>query len=521
MSALTRMPVRWSFFLTLALATQIGFSARSSFGVYEGPGSDGARKLGSFSTWFGRIPDRALDFFANDSWPSLESDAAWTCYSWHPTNSGAVVPAMTFSVPLTVNGTPLSEVASGLHDSSFRAVASDLVAYGWGKSVVRLGWEFNGSWMPWAAGRDPVSYVAAYRHVVTLMRSVPGANFTFDWCSSWGPAETAPDSVYPGDDVVDIIGMDVYNRFYSASAASAANRWSTYLNAAYGLNWLQSFSKLHGKTLSIPEWGTGESLLGDGAISGGDDPAFVSNMSNYINGNNAAYSTYWDINASGYNGCVSDGEHSASGRALKLAFGVPVALPGQVPWIGYGDQPTASSVSINFAPTYDGGTPDYYTISYRITGQSSWIPYANVTSVGWQPVNGLKSGTSYDVHVFAVNSSGSGVVSPTIQISTLSLVGFSAATPGMIPWIGLGDASTSSSISINFAPPNNGGTATSYVIMYRISGQTTWSTYGSVTWTGWQTLAGLKAATSYETYVYAVNAAGQGLASSVFTDRTL
>jgi len=608
--------------------------ASPALGVYEGPGADGASQIPGFSAWFGRHPDRALDFFANDSWPSLESDAEWGCASWYP-SSGAVVPAMTFSVPLTVNGTPLADVAAGLHDSSFLAVANSLVSNNWGSSVVRLGWEFNGSWMPWAAGNDPTNYVAAYRRVVKLMRSVPGARFTFDWCTSWGPNTTPPDSVYPGDDVVDIVGMDVYDRYYSPADADPAHRWNTYLTASYGLNWLANFSLAHGKPLSVPEWGTGEWLVNDGGIGGGDDGLFVTNMSNFLKSNGAAYSDYWDINASGYDACVSNGEHPVAGAALKAAFGsvgalaaapvttsgvappgpilwvgvggastansisinfsppygggaptaytilfrpsgtstwetygtvqsvgwqtlsglnpgtsydvsveavnsggsgpqsAPIALstqppgsasvtpPGVIPWIGQGDSSTASTISINFAPPYGGGAASSYTILYRTTGSQSWKTYGSVKTVGWQTLSGLQPATSYDVSVEAVNAGGNGPQSATVALSTVSSGTSSQTLPGMVPWIGQGQASTSSTISINFAPPNNGGTPTGYVIMLRVTGQVSWQTYGTVTWTGWQTIGGLSPGTSYDTEVYATNAAGSGQVSGVYTDSTL
>jgi hypothetical protein len=633
--------------------------ASTPFGVYEGPGAGGATQISVFSHWFGRQPDRALDFFANDTWASLESDAAWGCASWSP-NAVAVVPAMTFSVPLTVNGTSLADVAAGLHDSSFIAVANSLVSNNWGGSVVRLGWEFNGSWMPWAAVNDPVSYVAAYRHVVALMRSVPGAHFKFDWCTSWGQNATAPDSVYPGDDVVDIVGMDVYNRYYAAADADPAHRWNTFLTASYGLDWLASFSLAHGKPLSVPEWGTGEWLVGDGGTGGGDDGLFVTNMINFMKSNGAAYSDYWDISASGYDASVSNGEHPTAGADLKAAYAsapaaplvnnpaisppgpilwvgaggspttssvsinfsppygggaadhfeilyrpsgtsswatygtaevvgtqsltglspgtsydvsvmgvnaggsgpqsspialstlsaaalppaapvvpvgrvVPVALvapvtpmtpmtpvvPGVIPWIGQGDVSTTNSISINFSPTYGGGTPNSYTILYRITGSSSWITYGSVASVGWQTLGGLLSGTSYDVSVEAVNAGGSGPQSAVISLATLPGASPGVALPGEIPWIGQGEASTSTTISINFCPPNGGGTPTGYVILIRVSGQTTWQNYSVVTWTGWQTISGLAPGISYDTEVYATNAAGSGQPSAIYTASTL
>jgi Fibronectin type III domain/Glycosyl hydrolase family 26 len=414
------------------------------------------------------------------------------------------------------------------------------VSNNWGNSVIRLGWEFNGSWMPWAAGNDPVNYVAAYRHVVSLMRSVPGVSFTFDWCMSWGPNATAPDSVYPGDDVVDIIGMDVYNTYFSPANADPMARWNTLLTAPYGLNWLVTFSQAHGKPLSIPEWGTGEDLINNGGTGGGDDPLFVANMSNFMESNSAAYSDYWDSSASGYDATVSDGEHPLAGAALKAAFAsvitpvlppiiapanaavaVAIASPGPILWIGVGDAATTTSISINFSPPYGGGTPSSYTLLYRPSGTSAWATYGSVASVGTQTLSGMQPGTSYDVSVEAVNAAGSGPQSAVLSLSTLAGAGAGVALPGVIPWIGLGDVSTSNSISINFCPPNDGGTPTGYVIMIRVTGQSSWQEYGTVTWTGWQTVGGLSPGTSYDAQVYATNAAGSGQTSAVYTGSTL
>ena len=45
-------------------------------------------------------------------------------------------------MPLTVKGTPLAEVANGLHDGEFEAAAS-AIAEAQPKAIIRLGWEMN------------------------------------------------------------------------------------------------------------------------------------------------------------------------------------------------------------------------------------------------------------------------------------------------------------------------------------------------------------------------------------------
>ena len=81
--------------------------------------------------------------------------------------------------------------------------------------VIRLAPEMNGDWIPWAAkkpGNSPKDFVAAWRHVVTLFRQ-HGAD-RVEW--AWVPNVPDPTSVpiatqYPGNDVVDWVGLDGYN----------------------------------------------------------------------------------------------------------------------------------------------------------------------------------------------------------------------------------------------------------------------------------------------------------------------
>ena len=82
---------------------------------------------------------------------------------------------------------------------------------GYEDAIIRLGHEFDGDWAPYSARDNADAYVAAFRHVHDVMTAESPA-FRFDWTSmvpdflEYGPA------AYPGDDVVDIIGIDVYWR---------------------------------------------------------------------------------------------------------------------------------------------------------------------------------------------------------------------------------------------------------------------------------------------------------------------
>lgn len=74
--------------------------------------------------------------------------------------------------------------------------------------------EMNGSWTPW--GCDPANFKAAYRRIVAAFRSA-GVNETRvrwayapnGWSDPACPGRLA--DYYPGDDVVDLIGISAYN----------------------------------------------------------------------------------------------------------------------------------------------------------------------------------------------------------------------------------------------------------------------------------------------------------------------
>ena len=108
-------------------------------------------------------------------------------------------------------------------------------------------------------GQGPGAWVAFYRQIVATFRAVPGSHFQFDWNPNLGTEQIAPDKVYPGDDVVDYIGMDIYNQDWGPGASivpSSQYRWRDLTTKPFGLNWLRTFAAQHRKPITVPEWGT-------------------------------------------------------------------------------------------------------------------------------------------------------------------------------------------------------------------------------------------------------------------------
>ena len=108
----------------------------------------------------------------------------------------------------------LDRIAAGDHDAYLKRWARQVRSYG-GPLVVRMAHEMNGSWYPWAEGvngNQAGDYRAAWRHVVQVFRAQRVTNVSWFWAPNVPYEGSVPlAGLYPGDDVVDRVGLDGYN----------------------------------------------------------------------------------------------------------------------------------------------------------------------------------------------------------------------------------------------------------------------------------------------------------------------
>jgi hypothetical protein len=232
--------------------------------------------------WLKQPPSSVLgvDFYAQSTWEEF-SRITWVPGIWKKLNPARNV---VWSVQLTAKGTALADVAEGIHDADFETAAR-AISEAQPRAIIRLGWEMNLADSSWFAKDHEADYIKAFRHVVEIFRRY-SSDFKFDWCPGWGPQDTAADLAYPGDDVVDYIGLDVYDFKHDGSVEE---RWDNfYLKAPFGLEWHRDFAARHGKQMSYPEWGVGNF---------GDNPYFVQQMHDWFvrNADNIAYAAYFDV----------------------------------------------------------------------------------------------------------------------------------------------------------------------------------------------------------------------------------
>lgn len=109
----------------------------------------------------------------------------------------------------------LASIVAGTHDVQLLSQARALATYP-GPIYFRFAHEMNASWYPWGIGSNgntAAQYVAAWRHVRHLFADVSGLRLRWVFSPvglNNASAQHDLSSLYPGDDVVDYLGLTGY-----------------------------------------------------------------------------------------------------------------------------------------------------------------------------------------------------------------------------------------------------------------------------------------------------------------------
>ncbi|MFE1715127.1 glycoside hydrolase family 26 protein, partial [Streptomyces sp. NPDC058728] len=190
--------------------------------------------------------------------------------------------------------------AKGGYDHHFRRLATRLVGLGVPDTVIVLGWEMNGFDYTHRCRPDPANWKAYWRRIVTAMRAVKGQRFRFDFAPNRGGDAIAWTRCYPGDDVVDVIGMDTYDQ-------APGRTFDEQVTQPYGLQQQVDFAKAHGKRISYPEWGL---------FRNGDNPEYVRRMLAWIAEHKPLYHSITDYCPHGVWQCGQNPRSSGVFREL-------------------------------------------------------------------------------------------------------------------------------------------------------------------------------------------------------------
>jgi hypothetical protein len=219
--------------------------------------------------------------------------------------------------------------ANGSYDSYYKQLGANIASIRPNaKTVLRLGWEFNGSWYDWSVIKAPggsaaaraTNFINGWHHIADNVRAGAGGqakNILFDFSTSSTDDYNGNGNVYnlyPGDSYVDVIGMDIYDSG-KVTTSDTTPGFNAEMTTGY------NFAVQHGKMLSFDEWGMHDTHNGN---DGGDNPHFINAMFTWFRAHksNLAWEQYFQDDAldNVHNSLFSPGlgNYNPNGRAAYL-----------------------------------------------------------------------------------------------------------------------------------------------------------------------------------------------------------
>lgn len=292
----------------------------------------GAKANEAFAKWLNRLVVWAEDFEPTEQWDNNIEGGGWQLGEWSDWKKAVKGRRLVLSVPLLPGGWDRSGPKTGAgagqkvsyeagargdYNDHFKHLAENLVKYGLGDSILRLGWEFNGGWYTWRASDNPKQWAAYWQQIVKTMRGVPGAEgLKYCWNPATGWLQFPADQAWPGNEYVDLVGLDNYDQSWGTYPPPAtatleeieARRRKTWdevtFNGQFGLKFWRDFAAQHGKPFCLPEWGSHQDNDKHG---GADNVYYIEQMQKFIAdpANHVYFDCYFDVNA-------GDGHHQLS-----------------------------------------------------------------------------------------------------------------------------------------------------------------------------------------------------------------
>jgi hypothetical protein len=174
-------------------------NSASYLGAYESGPPHKYQPVADFAEAIGRQPNLVgyysgwRERFATAFADTVNRHGAVTIVQWDPTNAS------------------ISKIAAGRSDRYLRSFADSVRDFGQAV-VIGFGHEMNANWYSWGYGHVPPStFVAAWRHIVTLFRNQGADNVTWLWTINADLPTTGPIAAWwPGAAYVTWVGIDGY-----------------------------------------------------------------------------------------------------------------------------------------------------------------------------------------------------------------------------------------------------------------------------------------------------------------------
>ncbi|WP_406493066.1 glycosyl hydrolase [Streptomyces sp. NBC_01604] len=293
----------------------------SVFGAYLDYGPRGVARISELSRWLGNAELRVgHTYLPGDRWSNIEGAPGFldVWADWRREQDDRM---FVLNVPMLERNEDhvsdaevrqlLRQGAAGQFDHHFRKLAERLVELEVPDTVIVLGWEMNGITYTHRCGPDPEAWKKYWNRIVTAMRAVPGQKFRFDFTPSRGRDAVPWTQCYPGDDTVDIIGMDSYDQ-------PSGLTFDEQIKEPYGLQEHVDFAKAHKKPISYPEWGL---------FRNGDNSEYMRRMLAWMDEHKPLYNTVTDYCPHGVWQCDDNPKSSEVYRSALFGRTDPTPEP--------------------------------------------------------------------------------------------------------------------------------------------------------------------------------------------------
>ncbi|MFG2721162.1 glycosyl hydrolase [Streptomyces sp. NPDC048416] len=314
-----------------------------NFGAFLDSGLLGVQRIAALEKWLGGADIRVgHTYLPGNTWSDIEGRGGFLD-SWAAWRRERADRTLVLNVPMqALNEAGVADIrvrrllakgAEGQFDEHFKRLAERLVDLKIPDTVIVLGWEMNGTTYTHRCGPDPEAWKTYWKNAVTAMRSVPGQKFRFDFAPSRGRDAVPWTECYPGDDVVDIIGMDSYDQ-------PSGQDFDKQIKEPYGLQKQVDFAAEHKKPISYPEWGL---------FRNGDNPEYMRRMLQWMDVHKPVYNTITDYCPHGVWGCADNPRSSEVYRSLLYGRTDPMPQPS-TPVSPQPSTPTAPLPSTSTSP---------------------------------------------------------------------------------------------------------------------------------------------------------------------------
>jgi len=196
----------------------------SYLGVYERGALRSYQPIADFMTTTGQQPNLAGYYsgwgepFETSFAETASRHSAVTIVQWDPTLAS------------------VSKIAAGGYDSYLRSFADSVREFG-RPVVIGFGHEMNAYWYSWGYRHtSPSTFVAAWRHIVTIFRARHAENVTWLWTLQADERGTGPiASWWPGEKYVTWVGIDGYYYYPSETFFSIFGKTIAEVRSITGL----------------------------------------------------------------------------------------------------------------------------------------------------------------------------------------------------------------------------------------------------------------------------------------------